>query len=283
MTWNEGYRFFLDRVQEFYDPSEADMITSLIFESFASMTKKDIIRNARDLMPDNMVKELESPFERILHHEPVQYVTGKALFCNLEFMVNPSVLIPRPETEELIARFLELDIPRNASVLDIGTGSGCIAISIIKKRPDLEVTAIDQSSMALETAAKNASSHHTHIHFKEIDFLDESCWKKLGCFDCILSNPPYIPVTEKESLAPHVKDHEPAGALFPPGEDALIFYKKIAAFGKNHLSAHGKMILELHAEKAAECMKLFSEEGYQGEILKDMFGKERILMITQNR
>jgi release factor glutamine methyltransferase len=280
MTWNEGYRLFLDRVQELYEPSEADIITSLIFESFASVTKKDIIRNGRDLMPEDRFKKLQDPFDRIMQQEPVQYVIGKALFCNLEFLVNPSVLIPRPETEELVERFLSLDIPKSASVLDIGTGSGCIAISILAKKPSLRVTAIDQSNMALETAAKNASVHHTQIHFKEMDFLDESHWTSLGFFDYILSNPPYIPLTERDSLAAHVKDHEPAAALFPPGEDPLIFYKKIAAFGKDHLSACGKMLLELHAEKADACLKLFTEVGYQGKILKDMYGKERMLQIT---
>ena len=124
MTWSEGYRYFLQHVQDLYDPTEADVITSFLFENFASVTKKDIIRNGRDPMPEEIFNKLESPFARIMQHEPVQYVIGKATFCRLEFHVNSSVLIPRPETEELVEKFLQLDADKNASVLDIGTGSG---------------------------------------------------------------------------------------------------------------------------------------------------------------
>lgn len=282
MTRHEGYRHFSGKLKTLYEPAEADAITALVFEGIAGISKKDIIRDGTESMPEEIFQQLQKAFERISKHEPAQYVTGKAWFCHLEFLVNPSVLIPRPETEELVEYFLALKPPEEAAVLDIGTGSGCIAISILKKSPRLRVTALDKSAEALKTAAINAEKHGVSVDFRLTDFLDESSWNDLGSYHFILSNPPYIPVSEKEDLDPHVKNHEPEAALFPAGDDPLIFYRKIAAFAKGHLHEKGKILVEIHAPLATETLKIFTMEGFEAEMKKDMYGKERFLLVSQN-
>jgi release factor glutamine methyltransferase len=282
MTWNEGYRKFLVNVRSLYEPSEADAVSALLFENFAGMTRADIIRQGTEEIPGEILPRLQDAFEKVFNGHPVQYVIGRAWFRGMELLVDPAVLIPRPETEELVELFLDRKREDGASVLDIGTGSGCIAISIKKEWPGCRVTAIDSSSDALHTAKKNSERLGTDIDFREMDFLDEKKWKTLDIYDAIISNPPYIPIQEKEKLAPHVRDREPHSALFPPGEDVLIFYRKIAAFGREHLSPQGIILLELHSELAGGTQKIFKGSGYTAEIRSDMFGKERMLIATRN-
>ena len=190
-------------------------------------------------------------------------------------------MIPRPETEELVEQLI---IDRKSkltdpAILDIGTGSGCISIAIKKNLPASKLTAIDVSKDALALAKENAAMHNTHIHFAELDFLDETNWPTLGIFDIIISNP-YIPINEKEKLAKNVTDFEPHLALFVPYRSPLIFYEKIAAFGRDHLLPNGKIYLETHEDLAKETAALFHKYYQTVMIKKDMYGKERMIIIT---
>ena len=207
---------------------------------------------------------------------------GEAWFYRMKLKVNEHVLIPRPETEELVEQLItdrksKLTDP---AILDIGTGSGCIPVAIKKNLPAAKVTSIDISKDALALAIENAALYNTHISFLQMDFLDESTWPSLPIFDIIISNPPYIPINEKEKLAKHVSDFEPHLALFVPNDSSLIFYEKIAAFGRDHLMPGGKIYLETHEDHAMETAALFLRNYPTVMIKKDMYGKERMILIS---
>jgi release factor glutamine methyltransferase len=200
----------------------------------------------------------------------------------MQFQVNNNVLIPRPETEELTNlvinsyRFEQKQI----SILDIGTGSGCIAVAVKKNLPSTKVIALDISEAALDVARANAISNKTNIQCTLFDFLDESRWPELMLFDAIVSNPPYIPVKEKSSLDKNVVDFEPHSALFVPDNQPLLFYEKIAKFGRSHLNYNGKVFMETHEDYTNEVAQLFAASYQQVIIKKDLFGKERMVIAT---
>jgi len=228
-------------------------------------------------------EELERITLRLLQGEPVQYVLGEADFYGLKFKVGPGVLIPRPETEELVyaaiqwlqSRKNEL---RNISVLDIGTGSGCIAVTLKTKCPWISCTAIDLSAEALEFARKNAERHHAEIQFIQLDFLDERNWDALPEFDLILSNPPYIPASERSELAPRVREYEPGLALFVPDSEPLQFYRALSAFAAKKLAPHGALAAECHAGYAQEAEQLWRASGWTNVHLEqDLSGRPRML------
>jgi release factor glutamine methyltransferase len=187
-------------------------------------------------------------------------------------------LIPRPETEELVMAATNFMHQEDLSVLDIGTGSGCIAIAVKKNKGKAQVTAIDISKAALSIARANAMHQQTEIEFLETNFLIENNWKQLHSYDVIISNPPYIPENEKKLLDKNVAEYEPHDALFVAVAEPLIFYKKISAFGKTHLNKSGKIFMETHMDFAGQVAVYFRQEGYNAEILKDMFGKDRIVV-----
>lgn len=275
MTLNEVYRRYLAELAVI-SPGEAPDITAIIFESFAGLSKSDVIKDPSRLLEQSLVDKLSKSLLELLNHKPVQYVTGEAWFCKMKLKVNESVLIPRPETEELVTAVTKSVKPGN-TVIDIGTGSGCIAIAV-KKNMDGYVTAIDTSAAALNLAAENAATQKAVINFIELDFLNERNWLRLGSYDRIVSNPPYIPENEKERLDKNVTDYEPHLALFVSESDPIIFYKKIAAFGKTHLNTNGKIFMETHEAYAKEVAMHFQQQGYKVEIRKDMFEKERIVI-----
>ena len=207
---------------------------------------------------------------------PVQYVIGSTLFMGRPFEVNPAVLIPRPETEELVRWIIDEEQPQ--STLDVGTGSGCIAISTKLGLPQAALSAVDVSEAALAVAKKNALNLNAAIHFERLDFLDFAARGTLPSFDVIVSNPPYIPLTERATLHANVRDHEPATALFVPDNDALLFYRAIAQFGLTHLNAGGSIYCELHQDYAAATADLFNACGYgKTNLRRDMHGAWRML------
>jgi release factor glutamine methyltransferase len=215
--------------------------------------------------------------------KPLQYILEEAWFYKYPFKVNDSVLIPRPETEELVEWVLQhihaLKIEKKyLKILDIGTGSGCIPITLKKQRPENIITSVDISGAALQTAQQNAARLNTDIVFQLVDFLDESSWEKFEKFDIIISNPPYIPIHEKEKISLHVRAYEPAGALFVPDESPLLFYEKIALFGKEYLEEEGDVFVELHQDFAENTKKLFEKHGYKNvSVRKDISGNDRML------
>lgn len=297
MTAKEIYRQYLQQLQQIYNANEAAVITDWVFESVGGLQRFDIIKNPDQPIKRKISTQLNLSLASLLQHKPVQYVLNEAWFYKMKLKVNENVLIPRPETEELVQ--LVMDDRRNeenvsvlagskqssgprhqGSMLDIGTGSGCIAIAIKKNLPTLMVHAIDVSAGALLIAKENAAIQGVDIEFLQIDFLDETLWEGLPVFDAIISNPPYIPLNEKEKLDKNVTAFEPHSALFVPDNSPYLFYEKIAAFGKKHLNDQGKIYVEIHEDFAEETMNFF-KQSYVVKIRKDIFGKERMVVASK--
>ena len=288
MTYNKLYRSFLEQLQAIYNMQEASVITDWVFEKIAGVNKMDFIKHPAMEPEINVAEKLEAAFNQLLQHTPVQYVLGEAWFYKMLFKVNNQVLIPRPETEELVNWLLsdfkkQATFPASVSILDIGTGSGCIAIALKKNLPAATLTAIDFSEGALAIAKENALGNNVQIDFIQLDFLNEKLWVTLPCFDIIVSNPPYIPISEKELLDKNVIAYEPHSALFVPDSTPLLFYEKIALFGGSNLKADGCMYVEVHENYGNQTAELFTEYQYEVEIKKDIFEKERMLKLTHCR
>ncbi len=220
---------------------------------------------------------------RLLDGEPVQYVLGEADFFGLKFIVGPAVLIPRPETEELVYAAVQwLKSRKNqmdrVQVLDVGTGSGCIAITLKAKCPWVSCTAIDVSEAALDLARENAVRHSVEVQFIALDFLNTKTWDTLPTFDLILSNPPYIPESERKELAPRVREFEPGTALFVPDHDPLLFYRALSTFAEQKMSPTGALAAECHAGYAQDTEELWRQAGWPFVSLeKDLSGRPRML------
>lgn len=282
MTIKLLYRNFMIDLQKIYSLSEATAITDWVFEKTVSLKRADILRTPEKKITEKADTLLQRYLQELMQHKPVQYVLGEAWFYHMKLNVNEQVLIPRPETEELVEQLIKDRKSKltDPAILDIGTGSGCIPIAIKKNLPASVVTGIDISEGALALAEENAKMHSAHIQFRKLDFLDESTWNSLPVFDVIVSNPPYIPRKEKNKLAKNVTDFEPHIALFVPDRSPLIFYEKIALFGRDHLHPNGKIYLEIHEDLARETMALFLNIYQTVMVKKDMYGKERMLLIT---
>jgi len=261
-----------------YEASELEIITQWIFEYYTGLSK-----NVLKLDPDKNVNQSViihfcNAVEALKKHTPVQYVIGEVDFYKLQFYVNPDVLIPRPETEELV----DLIIKQNPSekihsILDIGTGSGCIAISLAHHFKEAKVTAIDISEGAVKTASGNAEKNNvSNIEFVQVDFLENYVPEKE--FDLIVSNPPYIGMSESALMEENVLRYEPHQALFVADNDPLVFYRKIADEDIKNLKTKGLIYLEINEKYGTETLQLFQNEIYlSAELVKDMFGKNRFI------
>ena len=283
MTIKEVYNEFINGLDSLHSKGEAVAITNIVFEHFAKLTSSAIAINGNTEMEDPVLVQLREVLSKLKESIPVQYITGQAWFYNLNFEVNNAVLIPRSETEELVFEAINfLKNNEKKKVLDIGTGSGCIPISIKKNIPYAFITAVDVSKAALAIAKRNATANDVEIDFKELDFLNENNYSELASYDLIISNPPYIPELEKDFLNKNVVGFEPHLALFVPNNDRLIFYRKIVFFAANHLQQNGRILLEIHEDFSTETAALFLAEKYIVEIKKDMQGKDRMLLIYRS-
>ena len=281
MTLNEARTVLTKELNKVYDSDEVKNIIDLVLEHLTTMPRMEQVKSKLAYLTCGQLETIDSITERLKRNEPVQYVLGEAWFAGMKFKVNKNVLIPRPETEELVdwitkeAMSHEL---RAVSILDIGTGSGCIPITIKRKLPVANVSAIDVCSEALFTATENAIEHTTEIDFILLDFLDEEKWASLGQFDIIVSNPPYITQSEKERMHSRVKEFEPHQALFVPDNDALLFYRKLAGFSLKHLKPGGKLFVEINEAYGNAVTDLFRVAGFINiELKKDMQGKDRMI------
>ena len=284
MTIKEIQKQFLAALNKMYGAGEAAAMTTMIFESLGNITTRDLTTKANVEVENSIDVKFMDALKKLIDHVPVQHIIGKAWFYNLSFTVNKSVLIPRPETEELVLEAINfLKLHKSKNVVDIGTGSGCIPISIKKNVTDAIVTSLDVSHGALELATKNALDNNVDIHFLNFDFLEEKNYDLLPKFDVIISNPPYIPENEKHILDKNVTMYEPHLALFVPQNDPLLFYKKILIFAEEHLEEGGQIFLEIHEDFAAATATIFTEKKYTVTIKKDMQGKERMLLINRYR
>lgn len=284
MKLKSFYREFLSRLETIYSAHESANITNMCFEKFAGKSKADVIKEPEQTLPENEINRLKTSLSELLLHKPVQYILGEAWFHQLKFKVNEQVLIPRPETEELVREAIGfIKTSSGKKIIDIGTGSGCIAVSIKKMIPDSEISAIDIDEKTIAVARENAVYHQTAINFIKADILDTSNLTELGNYDLIISNPPYIPESEKMSMDKNVIAYEPHKALFVPDENPLIFYEAIARFGKNHLNEKGRIMMEVHENLAGHVEALFAAKQYLTETKKDIYGKERIVMAIHCR
>jgi release factor glutamine methyltransferase len=259
-----------------YDEREAAAIAHEVMEHITGLNRLERLTRKEQKLSGPQSESFAQLKTVLLKGVPLQYVFGVAHFLGRPFKVSPAVLIPRPETEELVQWIIDAEHPQK--MLDIGTGSGCIAISLKLALPGCEVSAIDVSPEALEVAGQNAKALDARIDFIEADFLIQGAWAQLSVYDVIVSNPPYIPESERQTLHTNVRDHEPAAALFVAGNDALLFYEAIAAFGKTHLASEGTIYCELHRDYAAQTAALFRNSGYTNVTLRrDMHGNPRML------
>ncbi|HRE50795.1 MAG TPA: peptide chain release factor N(5)-glutamine methyltransferase [Flavitalea sp.] len=276
MTLHEANQRLLSALSGIYEKREAANIADWVMENVTGMQKADRLIRRYYPAPADQLKALESYTEELKTCKPVQYVLQEAWFYGMKFFVDERVLIPRPETEELVGMIIKLGRER-PRILDIGTGSGCIAIALKKNLPDAELYACDISEAALAVAQKNASLHQADISFINLDFTDRDAWRQLPGVDILAGNPPYIPLSEKQSMHRNVTHYEPHTALFVPDEDPLLFYKCIAGFAVEKLLPGGMVFVETHERLAHETATVFADKGFRATIYKDMQGKERII------
>jgi release factor glutamine methyltransferase len=280
MSLREAQQHLLQQLQALYDAREAVNIADWVMEHVTGKKKIDRLLVKNDPLAPEQLSSLEKVTRELMQHRPVQYVLGEAWFAGNPYFVNEEVLIPRPETEELVDWMVE-EIQKSKiksqKILDIGTGSGCIPIALKKQLPSSAITSIDKSAGALAVASKNAAHLKADIQLQQLDFLDEASWKGLPVFDFIVSNPPYIKQSEYGNMAKHVTDFEPSMALFVPDEDALVFYRKIGQFAQTHLSASGMLFFEINEALGNATTALLEQQDYQVELKKDLQGKDRMI------
>jgi release factor glutamine methyltransferase len=279
MTVRDAINHTREELKNIYAVSEAARITDWLIEYITKVPREERISIKQEQLKPEQTKHLQQLLERLKQHEPIQYVLNECWFYGLKFYVDNSVLIPRPETEELVEWMISnLKFPiNNLNILDIGTGSGCIAISLKRKLRKAEVWACDVSEKALQVARKNAATLGADVRFLKLDFLDKKQLEQLPSFDIIVSNPPYVPEKDKDKMQPNVLKYEPATALFVSDKDALIFYKNIAEFGKTHLNKYGTVYTEIHEDTGKAVTGLFQINGYTTELKQDMQGKDRMV------
>jgi release factor glutamine methyltransferase len=279
MTIHETRTELKEKLTLIYDTNEAENIAELVIEHITGFNRSEKALNKNKDLEISQAEKLTAIGQRLSEHEPVQYVLNEAWFCGMKFYVDKNVLIPRPETEELVELIISnIKFPfETLKILDVGSGSGCISIALKRKLRKAEVWSCDISPGALSIAKRNADTLSADVKFIQLNFLDEKERNGLPLFDIIVSNPPYVPEKDKYQMKPNVLEYEPRIALFVPDNDPLVFYKTIAEFGKKHLTEHGSIFLETHEDFAKATADLYLSENYTTEIKKDMQGKERML------
>ncbi|HUB61196.1 MAG TPA: HemK/PrmC family methyltransferase [Puia sp.] len=330
MDLRQAQRQLTTDLTPLYGSREATLIADWVIEHLTGHKKIDRLTKPMEPLPDHLLRKYYIYRSELLAHRPVQYVLRESWFAGMRFYVDENVLIPRPETEELVQWVIETigpalpsphavlptpvpgphailptpspvpgphavlptpgPVPSPAGtppatpstpsgpLLDVGTGSGCIAITLARKFPALPIHACDISTGALHVAGRNANTHNTAITFHHLDFLDPHAWTGFPSIQWLVSNPPYIPNAERPAMAPHVTGSEPAVALFVPDSDPLIFYRAIAGFSSRYLQPGGAAFVEIHEGMANPVAEVFRSHGASTvEIRKDLSGKDRMI------
>lgn len=264
------------RLTPVFDRREREAVILLIFSFVKGWSRVDLIMNEGKPVSDFTCREVNAIVDRLILGEPIQYISGEARFHGLDFHVEPGVLIPRPETDELVDWILEDNSRPDLRVLDIGTGSGCIAVSLARTLPFAQVEALDFSREALRVAGENARKFGAKVNFIEADFYD---WMPAaGSIDILVSNPPYIAPDEKAGMEVRVRDFEPSEALFVEGTDPLRPYRRLEAIAREGLDKGGAVYLELNPRFAAEVESLFINDAWGApDLRRDSYGKVRML------
>ena len=283
VTYKQLIQTFYSNLQYYYPKTEVRSFVARILEHEKKWQQIDIHLNYENQTDVNLVNKIDIITKKLINYEPIQYILGKTFFYDFNFNVAPGVLIPRPETEELVDIIVKRkDLKSKLNILDIGTGSGCIAISLSKLIPETQVFAIDVSDTALEIATKNAKKNKAKVSFHKSDILnwENDTFFDEHRFDIIVSNPPYIPLNDFESLEDNVKKHEPKIALFVPDNDPVIFYRRIAEMAKDCLNEHGSLYFEINETYGEEVVLAVKKAGFDNiKIIKDINGKDRIVIV----
>ncbi|MFD1467819.1 peptide chain release factor N(5)-glutamine methyltransferase [Hymenobacter caeli] len=261
-----------------YPAPEAAAIAALVAEHLLGLDALQRRMRAQEAVPPGVEQQLPALQARLLAHEPVQYVLGTAHFAGLDLEVTPATLIPRPETEEL-ARLVVAAQPGARAVLDVGTGSGCLALALARALPRARVLAVDSSEAALAVARRNGARYAPQVVFEQVDILQAGpAGLAPGALDALVSNPPYVRESERAQMRENVLDWEPAGALFVPDADPLLFYRRLGALGRVLLRPGGGLYLEINEALSAETEALLVSQGY-AEVrgVADMFGRPRLV------
>ncbi|MEG0039216.1 peptide chain release factor N(5)-glutamine methyltransferase [Bacteroides neonati] len=273
---NRVSTYIRQSLQDYYSPQELKTLTMMLCCDVLGFEAIDVYLGKDINLSESKQCELENILARMQKNEPIQYVLGTAMFCGMPFDVAPGVLIPRPETEELVDLVVR-ENPGSSHILDMGTGSGCIAISLSKKLPEAKVTAWDISDEALVIARRNNGKLQATVMFEQQDILSYHSDSE-AVFDVIVSNPPYITDSERQEMDANVLEWEPAQALFVPDDDPLRFYRRIALLGRKLLRTEGKLYFEINRAYGNETVLMLEETGYKGiRVLKDQFGNTRIV------
>ncbi|MDG1139994.1 MAG: peptide chain release factor N(5)-glutamine methyltransferase [Flavobacteriaceae bacterium] len=282
MTYSEGRNIFREKLKSLLEVNEIDFYFKTVLQSIFNIEQTALALSPTKLFNENQKRELEKVLKQLLQEQPLQYIIGKAYFRSLTLTVNSSVLIPRPETEELVNWVLEdhQNLEEKQTLIDFGTGSGCIAIALAKEQPSFEVTAIDFYSSVLNLAKQNAIKNKTSVSFLQHDILQLNTLKLN--VDIIVSNPPYIPPSEQREMKPNVLNYEPHLALFVPENDPLIFYRSILEYGLLYLVSDGLIYFEINPRFLSEMKSLIlSFKVYSILERKDIFGKLRMLRVQK--
>lgn len=279
MTLKELKSYFKLSLFETYPITEIDSFFYLLAAEFLQLSPVETVLKAEEVIDKKIQQKWFDAISRLTNHEPIQYIIGTTEFYGLPFQVNPNILIPRPETEELVEHILKevSHYPdKKLKILDIGTGSGCIAVTLAKHLPKAEVSAMDVSKEALKTAMTNAVINDVNLHKIHADILQLQSLP--NHYDIIVSNPPYIRYSEKKMMKKNVLNFEPEIALFVDDSDPLLFYRKIAQLARKHLRENGWLFFEISEFFGEEVMNLLKDEGFPKiQLLRDIYDKNRMI------
>ena len=278
-------KHYASELEKIYGSDEANALIMILLEHYFGIDRVKIALDPELRLSESELLTLHFAVKELLKNKPVQYILGETEFCGMRFFVDENVLIPRPETEELVNQLVSCSVNHHPSfrILDIGTGSGCIAISLAKLLKNSIVTAVDISEKALEVAKKNAETNGVNVNFIKDDILNPKNPELIdNQFDIIVSNPPYVCESEKTEMRANVLDYEPSSALFVSDTDPLIFYRKILEFAQKTLKPDGEVWFEINEKLGTEMKNLCIEKGFEKvEIIKDFRERDRILRATR--
>jgi release factor glutamine methyltransferase len=290
-------KYYRDQLSELYSREEIENFIFFSFSEYMDFSRTDLLSRKEETMSESMLLKFNFAVKALKQHKPIQYILGSTEFYGLKIKVDERVLIPRPETEELVHVILQDEERRHKSqesrqesqdaglntatkILDIGTGSGCIAIALSRNITGARVSAMDVSEGALELAKENAKDNNADVEFIHADVLKDETAGRLGTYHIIVSNPPYVLGAEKGSMHPNVLDNEPHLALFVNDNDPLLFYRRIMELGKQRLEKNGMIYFEINEQQGEALKRLAHDKGYSDIVLqKDLSGKDRILSI----
>lgn len=281
MTLSTFRSYFTKQLIGIFPQTEIDSFFFLLMEELVELKRIDTVLHPDFKISKDKQEELENALKRLQKEEPIQYILGNTEFYGLPFKVDKNTLIPRPETEELVAWILNTAKKNTQEILDIGTGTGCIAISLAKNLANTALSAIDISENALTMAQKNAALNKVAVSFYQADVLKTIPFKKERLFDIIVSNPPYVRELEKAEIHNNVLQNEPHLALFVTDNNPLVFYDAIAEIAKKHLTKNGLLFFEINQYLGKETIALLKEKGFQNiELRKDFSGNDRMIKVS---